>query len=89
MENNANGNIPCGTGRGHTALMLFWNNCATNDPCHLCGARTGPLVAWEVMTRECSLVCDDCVREHAPELLAAKEAANKIVTAAYGNESPA
>jgi hypothetical protein len=60
-------------------LTLTLNNTATNDPCALCGERTDPVVGWEVFPEEGDVqapVCDACVRQRAPELIAARIVAN-------------
>ena len=52
-------------------LAIKDNNCATNDPCALCGARTDPNVGPELFVADSwALVCWDCGRKHEPELVA-------------------
>ena len=51
------------------ALCVKWNNCATNDPCALCGNRTDPRVGPEIFLEGTwALVCCACQEKHAPEL---------------------
>ena len=55
-------------------LSIKWNNCATNDPCAICGARTDPIVGFELFERDSlALVCHQCGRKYAPELTTAVE----------------
>lgn len=57
------------------ALSIKWNNTATNDPCAICGARTDPALGPELFLSDSwSLVCWDCGRKYAPELVQSLEA---------------
>ena len=55
-----------------TDLAIQLNNCATKEPCALCqriiGTQVGPVMfvmgTWDP-------VCEDCGKEHAPDLLLA------------------
>ena len=52
-------------------LDIKMNNCATNDPCAVCGARTDPVVGPELfLSGTWGLACYQCGAEHAPALLA-------------------
>ena len=52
-------------------LAIKDNNCATNDPCALCGARTDPDVGPELfMADSWALVCHECGAKYAPALMA-------------------
>jgi hypothetical protein len=56
--------------RNRARLAIKLNNCATNDPCALCGQRTDPRVGPELFIGETfALVCHQCGRENAPELM--------------------
>jgi hypothetical protein len=48
-------------------IKLKANNCITNDPCVLCGARCDP-VGLDIMIGN-YLVCDVCAQREAPELM--------------------
>ncbi|MEW6229373.1 MAG: hypothetical protein AB1700_15000 [Bacillota bacterium] len=51
-------------------LAIKDNNCATNDPCALCGARTDPSCGPELFLADSwSLVCHECGEKHAPGLV--------------------
>jgi hypothetical protein len=51
-------------------LEIKLNNAATNDPCEVCGSRTDPEVGPELfLAGTWALVCYECAREHAPELV--------------------
>ncbi len=53
-----------------TMFAIKYNNCATNDPCAICGQRTGPGVGPELfLTYSWVLVCWECGRKYAPELV--------------------
>jgi hypothetical protein len=66
--------------KGGCSMKLAWNNCATNDPCALCGNRTDPVAGWEVFVDDSfSLVCDRCVMKAHPELISARQAANEML----------
>jgi hypothetical protein len=58
-------------------LVLAYNNAITNDPCHLCGARTDPcgLDVFIAAHPPTELVCDGCAARMAPALLVARETA--------------
>lgn len=49
-------------------VTLKFNNVITNDPCAWCGQRTDPTGMDFFAEDSESLVCDDCVRDVAPEL---------------------
>jgi len=52
-------------------LAIYDNNCATNDPCAICGQRTDPEVGPELfLAGTWQLVCYDCGRQYDPELMA-------------------
>jgi hypothetical protein len=52
------------------ALDVHHNNCASNDPCALCGARTDPECSPELFLAETeALVCYDCGRQHDADLV--------------------
>lgn len=54
----------------HVELEIKLNNAATNDPCEVCGSRTDPEVGPELfLAGTWALVCHECAREHAPELV--------------------
>jgi len=56
-------------------IVLKHNNCATNDPCALCGARTDPVVGLDFfLAGTWALVCDGCAEAHAPGLLPLRNA---------------
>jgi len=56
-------------------LAIKRNNLASNDPCAICGGRTDPAIGPELfMADSWRVVCWDCGREHAPELVALLEA---------------
>jgi len=58
------------------SLVIKPNNCASNDPCGICGGRTDPHGGYDVFlegTQE--LVCIQCTRKYAPEMLGAVEVA--------------
>jgi hypothetical protein len=51
-------------------LAIKLNNCASNDPCVLCGKRTDPEVGPELFLEGTwALVCYECGDKHAPELV--------------------
>jgi hypothetical protein len=63
-------------------LAIKPNNTATNDPCAICGKRTDPDIGPELfMADSWALVCWDCGRKLAPELVAMLEAWRGIGTA--------
>lgn len=50
-------------------LAIKHNNCASNDPCAICGKRTDPEVGPELFLRDSyALVCYECGMKHDPEL---------------------
>src|SRR5215510_8643752 len=56
----------------HHSLVIKNNNCATNDPCAICGARTDPGIGPELFLEGTwALVCYGCGWEHAPGLVEA------------------
>jgi hypothetical protein len=51
-------------------LAIKLNNCASNDPCALCGFRTDPEVGPELFLEGTwALVCYECGDKHAPALV--------------------
>jgi len=51
-------------------LAIKLNNCASNDPCAICGDRTDPEVGPELFLKGTwELVCYECGGEYAPELV--------------------
>ncbi len=51
-------------------LEIRPNNCATNDPCALCGARTDPAIGPELFKQGTwAVVCHDCGGQRAPGLM--------------------
>jgi hypothetical protein len=51
-------------------LAIKLNNCASNDPCELCGFRTDPEVGPELFLEGTwALVCYECGNKHAPALV--------------------
>lgn len=55
-------------------LVLKDNNCATNDPCVICGARCDPGVGPELFLEGTwALACDECGRKYEPTLQAVKD----------------
>lgn len=51
-------------------LAIKFNNCASNDPCAICGARTDPSVGPELfMADSWALVCYACGEKYAPDLM--------------------
>ncbi len=61
-----------------TCFAIRWNNCATNDPCAICGERTDPVVGPELFLRDgWALVCWQCGRKHSPRLTALLESGDK------------
>lgn len=64
-------------------LHVAYNNCATNDPCALCGSRCDPEVGLETFVAGTfELVCDECSSCLAPELFAEVERDRKERAAA-------
>ena len=52
-------------------LVIKYNNCVTNDPCGICGARTDPVDGPDVFVEGTwSPVCWPCVKKHNPALAA-------------------
>jgi hypothetical protein len=52
------------------ALAIKLNNCASNDPCALCGFRTDPEVGPELFLEGTwALVCYGCGEKYAPSLV--------------------
>ena len=66
-------------------IVLKLNNCATNDPCAICGRRTDPVIGldyfWEGTWR---LVCDTCAERYEPVLAEMRNMANKAFDAKQG-----
>lgn len=51
-------------------LAIKLNNCASNDPCMLCGKRTDPEVGPELFSEGTwALVCYECGDKYAPALV--------------------
>jgi hypothetical protein len=74
-------------------FSLRMNNCATNDPCAICGARTDPAFGVELF---CStqgeapgLVCDTCGSRLAPTLYALRSPDTTDATAPIADPEPA
>jgi hypothetical protein len=60
-------------------LALKPNNCLSNDPCAVCGGRTDPVVGGDLFPADdFQLVCDECARKAALELLEVRDLANKL-----------
>lgn len=56
-------------------ITLKLNNCLTNDPCVNCGGRCDP-GGFDFYSRGTeALVCENCAKTHAPELVKIREAA--------------
>lgn len=56
------------------SLAIKSNNCATNDPCAVCGRRTDPAVGPEIFLHDSwHLVCHPCAEEIDPVLLRIQE----------------
>ena len=80
----------------NVALAIKDNNCAGNDPCALCGARTdqanGPTI---FLADSYEVVCDDCARMCAPWIVEARDHAAQVwnyelkQTALEANSAPA
>ena len=69
-------------------LAIKLNNCATNDPCALCGNRTDPTTGPELfLAHSWALVCWECGRENAPALVALLEASAAFCRATEGEQS--
>ncbi len=52
-------------------LAIKENNCATNDPCAVCGVRTDPDTGPELFLEGTwGLVCHECGQKYAPQLTA-------------------
>lgn len=62
-----------GTGDVEGKITLFLNNALTNDPCAICGNRTDPDGLDFGIGK--SLVCDECAKKDAPEMVEIREAA--------------
>lgn len=53
------------------SITIKHNNCASNDPCGICGQRTDPIVGPEFFLADSwALVCHQCAEKRAPELMA-------------------
>jgi len=64
-------------------LVIAHNNCASNDPCALCGRRLDAEVGPELFLPDgVSIVCWKCGKEHAPELVAMLRARVAILAGA-------
>jgi hypothetical protein len=56
-------------------LAIKLNNCASNDPCAICGDRCDPQVGPEIFLADTwALVCRPCAQRIAPALLLCLEA---------------
>jgi len=60
------------------------NNCISNDPCAICGARCDPTGIDPFLAGTQRLVCDDCARQHgeAEALDRARAVASRALDAA-------
>ncbi len=59
-------------------LSINYNNCASNDPCAICGGRTDPIIGPELFLSDSwGLVCHSCGETHAPELIKALALCNE------------
>lgn len=55
-------------------VALKFNNTAANVKCCLCGVKFVPEVGYQVTLRDTfDFLCDNCIAEHAPEMLAARD----------------
>ncbi|RPH48774.1 MAG: hypothetical protein EHM85_16040 [Desulfobacteraceae bacterium] len=61
------------TGDVEKKIKLFLNNVLTNDPCVICGNRTEPGGLDFGIGK--SLVCVECAKKHAPEIVEIREEA--------------
>ena len=51
-------------------LAIKLNNCATNDPCAICGDRTDPEIGPELFLADTwDVVCHACGMQHEIELV--------------------
>lgn len=51
-------------------IEIRFNNCASNDPCGLCGAGTDPHIGPELFAEGTwKPVCHDCANRHRPDVL--------------------
>lgn len=58
-------------------IVIKFNNTASNDPCAICGNRTDPAVGPELFLEGTwALVCRDCGKARAPELVACLDTAS-------------
>ncbi len=65
-------------------FAIQMNNCASNDPCAFCGARTSPRIGPEIFAAGTwSPACDRCTEEIAPELLHLREVYHRVAGEAY------
>jgi len=70
--------------------VIAYNNCATNDPCALCGARTDPVVGPEAFIEGYrALVCRECSRREAPAIHRALVAAHRDLDDEIAHGAPA
>ncbi|TAK32624.1 MAG: hypothetical protein EPO21_14840 [Chloroflexota bacterium] len=59
-----------------TDFSIKLNNCASNDPCAVCGERTDPQVGPELFLADTwRPICRRCGYKHAPELTGILDAA--------------
>jgi len=66
-------------------VCLKPNNCITNDPCAICGARCDPCGLDFFLDGTEELVCDTCAKKEAPELAAAQGLSVSRVTCDWAN----
>jgi hypothetical protein len=59
-------------------IVIKNNNCATNDPCAICGKRTDSVVGPELFLEGTwALVCEECGQKYAQSLLLTLETARE------------
>ena len=67
-----------------TMLAIKLNNCASNDPCAICGDRCDPQVGPEMFLADTwALVCRKCAKRIAPALLLCLEAGRAQATITF------
>lgn len=73
---NLQSNEAAAAKRRYPNIVIKGNNCATNDPCAICGERTDPVCGPELFLEGTwALVCRQCGLKRAPYLV---EALDKI-----------
>jgi hypothetical protein len=73
------------TSKATRTLEIKHNNCGTNDPCAICGARTDPVVGPEVfLAGSWALVCRYCTAEEDNELCRIHSAMYRCGEIAHG-----